>query len=357
MGSYRYFIYGLVLGLLSLGVAVLFRKVWTARTSARRASVRATMAAFSSLYTLLFAECLFAHFAAASDQVNLTLASKLWFQRYWHPVNSIGCRDVEHDWKALPQRKVLFVVGDSFVAGHGIRDCRDRFGDVLGTKLAPNWEVVILALNGWNTEREFYGIIGAIAFINEQIARHGKGPGDFVPDAILLSYFINDIEGAGAGPNRYLDLSGLAKTSNPFVRPFVDRSFMVNFLYWRLYRAELGVDYEAFLRKAFDDPDTWSAHRSDIENIVRFAQEENIGLGAVIWPSLAAIPQTHPFVRKVAEVFADAQVPYLDLTAGLEGRPAADIVVNAMDTHPNERVHREVADLIHEELCPAFMEP
>ena len=80
-------------------------------------------------------------FAVSSDAFGHTLASRQWFAKYWKPINSFGYRDIEHDLKNLGGKKLLFVVGDSFVAGHGITNPRDRFSDVLGAQLEENWEV------------------------------------------------------------------------------------------------------------------------------------------------------------------------------------------------------------------------
>ena len=48
--------------------------------------------------------------------------------KYWKPINSYGYRDIEH--VNLKEKKLPFVVGDSFVAGHGIKNYKDLFSNV-----------------------------------------------------------------------------------------------------------------------------------------------------------------------------------------------------------------------------------
>src|SRR6185436_234575 len=73
-----------------------------------------------------------------SHAVGYTLAARLWFARHWStPNNSLGYRDVEHPDDG---RKKLFVLGDSFVAGVGIADARERFSDLLQVGLGRSEE-------------------------------------------------------------------------------------------------------------------------------------------------------------------------------------------------------------------------
>ena len=81
----------------------------------------------SILYLLLIVEIVFATVFVQSDGGNSTLVSKRWFQKYWNPINSDGYRDYEHIWK----EHVLFIVGDSYIAGHGIKNIDDRLSSIL----------------------------------------------------------------------------------------------------------------------------------------------------------------------------------------------------------------------------------
>src|SRR5271165_2127144 len=99
---------------------------------------------------------------------------------YWKPVNTLGYRDIERTESEFLTRRSVLVVGDSFVAGVGIDEARQRFSDVLGDRLGKGWVVPNVAQLGSTTTDE----IGAIHTY------------PFRLDRIILSYFINDIEGA-----------------------------------------------------------------------------------------------------------------------------------------------------------------
>ena len=103
--------------------------------------------------------------------------SQRWFEKNWK-VNSLGYRDIEHD--SYDNRQIIFVVGDSFVAGHGIARPGDRFSDLLQKRLGDRYVVVNIAQNGWNTPEEYQAIISYPR----------------KPNRIILSYFINDITDA-----------------------------------------------------------------------------------------------------------------------------------------------------------------
>lgn len=73
-------------------------------------------------------------FVTRSYSFDFTLASKLWFSKYWKPINSLGFRDRE------PQNNynVILFVGDSFTAGHGLKSVDDRFSNIVESNLYKN---------------------------------------------------------------------------------------------------------------------------------------------------------------------------------------------------------------------------
>jgi hypothetical protein len=89
--------------------------------------MKVSLSVSTIIYLFLALEILFYSSFAVSDTFGFTLASRRWEERYWRPINSFGYRDVEHNLTELGNKKVLFVVGDSFVAGHGISQTENRF--------------------------------------------------------------------------------------------------------------------------------------------------------------------------------------------------------------------------------------
>src|SRR4051812_41968705 len=83
---------------------------------------------FVAMFLIVEAYC---RATAQTEFFNFTLGSQGWFKKYWKPINKDGYRDVEWDARDTAGKNIIFVVGDSFVAGQGIKKVRDRFSNRL----------------------------------------------------------------------------------------------------------------------------------------------------------------------------------------------------------------------------------
>ncbi len=322
----------------TLGVFLTFRYVWTRPSKPRNILINISTGLFSLILTLMILEGFFRVFVVSSDSFErLTLASRQWFAKYWNPINSFGYRDIEHDLNNLDGKKLLFVVGDSFVAGHGINNHRDRFSDVLGSQLKDDWEVFNIARNGWDTKDEFTAIR------------------DFpvMPDAIVLSYFINDIDGTASRVWEQ-DQPSLIKQPHWLLRPMVKRSHLFNFFYWRVYRfrnsRQMATIYLSYLERAYNDANVWSVHEQDLLRIVDLANNNDIPLVVVVFPLLVDLDWSRPFEEKVVHLLRGRGVPVIHLSEKISGRDHRELVVNNLDAHPSVSLHAEVASLLRAQL-------
>ena len=277
-------------------------------------------------------EMVFYNFITPSEGFNFTLSSKLWMKKHWKPINSQGFRDVEHDpWSYA---KKVFVVGDSFVAGHGIEDHRNRFADVLGRKLPSDWEVIIIANNGWNTDEQY----------NALVSHPAK------PDLIVLSYFINDIE--GAANQLGIPRPPLVKQPTWFIRHVINTSYALNYLYWRVYRFSGSQDmrrkYMDYLYQAYDNLDVWTLHKAQLSKFIGYARRHKINLVTVIFPDLTDIAGSAAFTTKVADYMKSRGVTVIDMAEKLAGREPSSLIVNSFNAHPNVALNREVGELLYQ---------
>lgn len=316
---------------LSVFAFLLFRFLWNSNTKIRNTTRNLSLSLFSTLYFLLIIEIAFRVFFIQSDGYCFTLASKRWFQKHWNPINDYGYRDYEHDWK----ENVLFVVGDSFVAGHGIKHIDDRLSGVLADKLGSKWTVAVLANPGWTTMDEY-----------NALTQHPKRP-----QKIIFSYFINDIESA-ANANG-VHRPEIIKWPHPMIRPLVDNSFVVNYFYWRLYRKLAVNNYSQYIEHAFNDPGIWGTHKQELDKIIDFAHQIGSDIAFIVWPNLNNVDASSQFTSKVTDFLVQQNVQAIDLTRHFSGRPPNTLVVNSLDGHPNINTNREVADLLYQLL---FME-
>ncbi|MEN6422361.1 MAG: hypothetical protein ABFD76_10490, partial [Smithella sp.] len=104
----------------------LFKLVFIDKISNKIISNTATVL-FSLFVTFIILDAAFM-FIPRSHSADYTLASKLWYAKYWKPINSLGFRDNE----PANNNHVILFVGDSFTAGHGLKSVEDRFSNIVG---------------------------------------------------------------------------------------------------------------------------------------------------------------------------------------------------------------------------------
>ncbi len=332
----KYYVF-LFLGLTILvaGTVALFRLRWTTHSRVRSLCIKLSTSVFAVGYAFLIFDFIFSLVVVESDGLGFTLSHQRWRMKYWKPVNSQGYRDYEHDADSLSGKQVLIVVGDSIVAGHGIDHITDRFPNVLGAKLKDRWEVIILAQNGWNLMMEYQAL-------SEYLHK---------PDRLIVSYHPNDIERA-ARRNGFTRPEVIQKPSG-IMRVPVERSAILNRLYWRFYRGSSGNAYWDYLRACYDDPEIWRTHEAELLAFIEYAEQNGTDLAFLIWPQLRDLEGSRRFASKVTGFLHSRNVEAIDLTRYLMGRKPEDLIVNITDdAHPNKAIHAEVAGLLRKQLVP-----
>ncbi len=324
------FTVGIVIFLLPF---ILFRRKGKQPTKAQTVIENIALSLFVLFLTFMALEFYFKVFFAQSDGFRYTLASQNWYNRYWQE-NSLGYRDVEWTPEKLAGKIKVMVVGDSFVAGSGIANPEDRFANQLGRLLGSDYAILNVASPGWDTIDEVQAII--------------EYP--YKPDILILSYYINDIEGVAyeSGAQR----PQIRRDPPAWLLPLVQNSYAVNFLYWRL--ARLGpqewadIYWNDWLKTISADPDIKWRHRQELQTIIQGAASEQILLLGLIFPNLTAIEESQFITRPAIDLFQEHGLPVLDVSSLLAGRDPTQITVNAIDAHPNEAVNLEVAEHLYQ---------
>lgn len=104
--------------------------------------------------------------------------SRIWFRKYWK-TNIYGFRDKEYFISDLiPKNNLLLFIGDSFVAGHGIKDPEDRTYNLLEKSFKNEYYFINAGINGIGTQEE-YNLLKTF-------------PAQ--PKVVILSHVSNDIE-------------------------------------------------------------------------------------------------------------------------------------------------------------------
>ena len=321
-------LFGFIAVSLALLLWIILTRLTCRSPRARDLSHSVALVVFSACYTLVIAELLVGLFLVQSHGFGFTLASQRWYAKYWHPIDSRGYRDSEHVWTD----RVLLMVGASFTAGGGIDRIEDRMSGVLARRLGPRWTVATVARPGWDSAAEFAAL-----------AAYPK-----TPNIIVLTYTPFDIRGAAGKRGR--QMPQVVVDPPPYLKPLVDRSSLVNWLYWRFGTQAATNTYWSFVASAHESPEIFADHMADLSKFIRYAKDINARLYVVIWPALGAVNDSEMIVAKVSDALRERGAEVIDLFPHLRNRSLSELIVNASDPHPNARIHAEVAELIFERL-------
>lgn len=249
----------------------------------------------------------------------------IWTTYYWRPVNKQGYRD--EPWAEQADKR-LVVLGDSYAAGHGIKDYRDRFPDILRRRLPAGWAVYNISAPGADTRTE--------------LRRLKNFP--WKPDVMILQYLGNDIEPVAMAHDYRFDYTPYTDV-NPMIARIVQSSYFANMIYWRLPHVEYAGYWEV-LRAAYADPVIRKAHFDDLAAICAIAKDNNIPLLVVMCPFVSDVELSYPYMRDVSKFLAQQGVPVLDVSDAARKAGVSSLMVNAQDQHPNEAVHAAIAQNI-----------
>jgi len=280
----------------------------------------------------------------ATDAFGLLKTSQRWFDRHYQR-NSWHLRDdVDYTLERLPGRRRVTFVGDSFTAGHGVRDVGERFANRI-RRARPDWDVQVLARNGLDTGAEIHALLAAFA-------------DGYQTDDLVLVYCPNDLGDLLPDWRRVVD--GLYADFRD-AGPLVHHSYAANYLYFRLLakqRPQLGGYYPR-LAAAYEGP-TWTAQAKRLRSLVRMVRGRDVRFFAVTFPFLTTLGPDDPFAPaydRLGRLWHSLDVPHLDLRPALAATPTDDLVVNAYDPHPSTHAHAlaaaAIARFLDEVAAPA----
>jgi lysophospholipase L1-like esterase len=268
---------------------------------------------------------------------NTSYFAERWRARYEGGRNSHGFR--EREVTTVPAGvKRIAVVGDSLICGQGIE--RDqRFTERLDQALGDDFEVLNFGISGASYPR-LREIMGEAI----EIAR---------PDAVILQWFVNDVQPPGEWLPREKNLAG---PFHRYMQPYSALYFVANRGFAQLQHSlglvPAGDDYY----EAFRDPqgERATAARERLEAVLDVAKAAGVPLGMVLWPDVTDRTPEGDFERhaflfdQVLAVCADRQLSCLDLRPRLRALPAdAGLVVNHFDAHPNALANEIAAEAMH----------
>ncbi|GAB2524562.1 SGNH/GDSL hydrolase family protein [Spirosoma aerophilum] len=278
------------------------------------------------IVVMVFLEMAFM-FIAQSQEGGLTLASHIWFERHWPPMTG--------DYRDTPKtdtlgKKKVFIVGDSFSAGHGLNTAEERYGNILGEKLGEKQYVTYnLGISGSDTRDEY-----------ARLLKFGK-----TPDILILQYFPNDIEKVahdhGLIPEGFRPYSDLPR----FVQSLFMRSYLLNYLYWQFPHGNF-APFDVYARTAYGTPAIINDHLGDLTKFITYAKEHNARFYVVMFPFSHNIEKTAQYVKPVVNLFQTNNVPILDVGKLIGDIAPNDRVVGRNDGHASAIVNKRVGEAL-----------
>ena len=274
-----------------------------------------------------------------TDSLGYMRVSEKWVQRHWH-LNNAGCRDnVDYTLRAAAGRERITFIGDSFTAGHGIKDVENRFPNRL-RRAHPTWEVHVLANVGLDTGSE-------LVILNRTIS---KG---YQLNHVVLVYCLNDI--GDLLPQGGLDTAQLAASAAN--ESWVLRnSYCLNFLYHR-YKAALNAyarNYFPLVRSGYSGA-KWEEQKQRLKDIRDVVHANGGRLSVVTFPFLHALGADYEYAfvhQNLDQFWRELDVPHLDLLQVYKGIPPEKLTVNPYDAHPNEYACELAAGALRSFLKP-----
>ena len=270
-----------------------------------------------------------------TDSFGVSLPARRWFALHTN-LNSLGCRDREWSREKPPGVRRIAFVGDSFTYGWGIERPEDRFPDLIQARFdrrAPRTvEVMNVAKAGWDSGDQ-------IQPIKDMIDIYGV-------DEVVLCYVANDIE--KLLPTR----DGFNPTRPPEPSFFnIDSSCLLDYLYRRIIvpRVASVSGYHDWLAEGYAEQTTWREHQRRLGTIIRHCEKTGVVFRVALLPFIRTGGekfQTAKLHSTLARFFEANNVPVVDLAPTIVGRPAAELVVNRGDAHPNEFAQTLFADRI-----------
>lgn len=277
-------------------------------------------------------EIYFRFFYDSTDAFGVTKTTRKWLANHY-AINAAGMRDdlPAYPASASPGRARVTFLGDSFTAGYGIANVGERFANLVRTR-RPDWEIHVLADNGWNSGAQI-----------DVITSHPE----YEADRVVLVYGLNDISDIDP---RWHELRELLHEEGKPDHYLSEHSYLFNWLHyrWLSWSNETLSRYFDFQLDAYQGS-LWKAQRKRLIELRDVVKERGGTLHVITFPFVHALGPDYRY-RQIHErlgVFWRRQgVPHLDLLAAFEGMEADDLVVNAYDSHPNELAHSLAAGAI-----------
>jgi hypothetical protein len=285
---------------------------------------------FSIFVICILLEVIFM-FIPRSHSADFTLASKLWYAKYWKPINSLGFRDNE----PTSNNHVILFLGDSFTAGHGLKSVEDRYSNIVGRELnKKDGKYTVINIGKPNADS-----LGEYYLMKDFLYKTR-----IKPEKIVLQYFGNDIEFVAQENGITWNGFKPPASMNKFSVLIGSGSYLLNYIFWLSPREYLGTPYITFLHQAYNNDNILSKHKNELKLFVDYARENSIQLIVVVFPFLTDPEMSDSlFGNTIVDFFKDNNVSVINVSSLVKDISVQERIININDGHASKKVNRIVA--------------
>ncbi|MDE0734315.1 MAG: SGNH/GDSL hydrolase family protein [Pirellulaceae bacterium] len=275
-----------------------------------------------------------------TDSFALTNSTNRWILRHYK-YNSSNYRDNQDYTEKCPSGKTrITFIGDSFTAGHGVRDVNQRFANMIRQQ-HPDFDVQVLANNGWDTGHQL-----------EMLTKLGDTDLQYV----VLVYCLNDLSDIVPEYRQILDRIYAEEPGY-----LVYNSYFLNTLYYRwIAFADPDVkNFYQFTKKSYEN-EIWQKQQQRLAAMQTLVQEQGGKLLVVTFPFIHALGKDYVYRdvhQQLDKHWQTLNVPHLDLYDTYKEYAPEQLRVNQYDAHPNEGAHAMAASAISKFLVSQTDKP
>lgn len=245
--------------------------------------------------------------------------------------NSRGLRsDREYISPKPGNTKRVLALGDSITMGWGVR-LEDTYACVLESLLNQNSQLDFEVIN---TGVGNYNSTSKLAALKKFI--------DLEPDAIILCFYINDLEDIQA-------YSGISYFMSSY-------SYLYAFIWSKLINIKYnlpGNDYQAYYSRLYRDKKLKLRAKDAVEEMIEIAAERSVPFMLINVPEMHnfkdySFEGTQRFIKNIAQEHPG--IIFIDLIEVLYDKDAEGFWVSPEDQHPNARMHKIIAETAYDKL-------
>ena len=284
---------------------------------------------FTSLVSLFICFELVFSFYTPSTNVFTDLSNNIWLKRHFTQINSLGYRDSEP--KPEKGKTNILIVGDSFVAGHGIK-YEEMFSNILKNQLKEEYNIFNLGVCGSHTDREFDSLL------NYPVKA----------DIIILGYYHNDIESAMIKYKFSLDIKNPKDNLSKFSKLFVNNSLFINYMFTIKSKKSISKQFLESDKNdllAYLNKDLWEYQKSSLDKFYNYCIENNIKFIVLFFPELnEGITLTNELAGKKLETYCmEKNIDFINIYSDIKNLPIHKRIANKLDNHPSAEVNKIIA--------------